>query len=135
MITVLSILFWTRSRIRRNELDSKDALILKGRALNDKPCKLQIAFVMDDGASYGTTIEIGVASQEYKISLSDLKPVKTITLPRPYPGFLPYFLEHNLQSAFDIGRVESLQFSIGPEIPEKELEEKHGLGIISVRLE
>ena len=120
---------------RRDDLDSKNALIFRARALNDKPCKLQIAFVMDDGASFGTTIEIGAATQDYKISLSDLKPVRTITLPRPYPGFLPYFLEHNLQSAFDIGRVESLQFSIGPGIPEKELEEKHGLGIISVRLE
>ena len=120
---------------RRDDLDSKNALIFRARALNDKPCKLQIAFVMDDGASFGTTIEIGAATQDYKISLSDLKPVRTITLPRPYPGFLPYFLEHNLQSAFDIGRVESLQFSIGPEITEKELEEKHGLGIISVRLE
>ena len=120
---------------RRHDLESKDVLILKGRSLNDKPCKLQIALVMDDGASYGATIEIGVATQDYKISLSDLKQVKTITLPRPYPGFLPYFLEHDLQGEFDISRAESLQFSIGPGIPEKELEEKQGLGIISVRLE
>jgi hypothetical protein len=96
---------------------------------------LQIAFVMSDGNSYGDVIEIGTDLKEYKIAISNLKPVKTVTLPRPYPSFLPYFLDHNLQSKFNLNDVESIQFSIGPGIPINQLEEKHGISIISVKLE
>ncbi len=120
---------------RKNDLTLMKNLVFKGRSLNDKPCKLQIAFVMDDGSSFGNTIEIGTESTDYKISLSNLKPVKTVTLPRPYPSFLPYYFEHNLSSEFNITKVESIQFSIGPGISEKELKDKHGLAIISMRLE
>lgn len=69
------------------------------------------------------------------MSLADLKPVKTVTLPRPYPSFLQYYFEHNNNSEFDINKVESIQFSIGPEIPDTDLENEHGIGIINVRLE
>jgi len=71
----------------------------------------------------------------YKLNIKNLKPVKTVTLPRPYPSFLPYYLAHNLTSDFDLKKVESIQFSIGPNIPKNELEDKHGISIISVKLE
>ncbi|HLT33766.1 MAG TPA: hypothetical protein VKZ98_08260 [Aquaticitalea sp.] len=120
---------------RKLDLVSKKEIVYYGRSLNDKPCKLQIAFVLDDGASYGQTIEIGSELKHYKISLDDLKPVKTVTLPRPYPSFLPYYFEHSVTSGFDINRIESLQFSIGPEIEANALEAAHGISIISVNLE
>ena len=120
---------------RKNDLTSMKNFIFNGRSLNDKSCKLQIAFVMNDGSSFGNIIEIGTESTDYKMSLADLKPVKTVTLPRPYPSFLPYYLDHYLSSEFDINKVESIQFSIGPGIPENELTDKHGIAIISLRLE
>lgn len=120
---------------RQENLSSKEIIVLKGNALNDKPCKLQIAFVMNDGAAFGNVVEIGTETKEYKLLIKDLKPVKTVTLPRPYPSFLPYYLDHNLNSEFDISKIESIQFSIGPEILKSDLEEKHGISIISVSLE
>ena len=120
---------------RKNDLSSMKNLIFNGRSLNEKPCKLQIAFVMNDGSSFGNTIEIGTESTDYTMPLHDLKPVKTVTLPRPYPSFLPYYLDHNQSSDFDINKVESIQFSIGPGISENELADKHGIAIISLRLE
>ena len=118
-----------------DNVSSKKDIVFKGRALNNKPCKLQIALVMNDGSSFGKVIEINTELKDYKIAIADLKPVKTVTLPRPYPSFLPYYFEENNNSIFDINKVESIQFSIGPEIPESQLEIKHGIGIISVRLE
>lgn len=120
---------------RRSDLSTKENIIFYGRSLNNKPCKLQIAFVLDDGSSYGGVIEMGVEFRDYKLSIADLKPVKTVTLPRPYPTFLPYYLEHNIDSDLDINRVESIQFSIGPGIPENELEDPHGIAIVKVMLE
>lgn len=120
---------------RKNDLSSKQQLVIKGRALNDKPCKLEVALVMNNGVAYGGMLDIGTDSKEYTLPLKELKMVKTVTLPRPYPGFLPYYLDHNINMPFDINLIESIQFSIGPGIPENKIEEKHGLGLISVRLE
>ncbi len=120
---------------RLSDFSSKETIVFKGASLNNKPCKLQIAFVMNDGAAFGNVIEIGTETKEYHLLIKELKPVKTVTLPRPYPSFLPYYLNHNLNSEFDINKIESIQFSIGPEILNNDLEEKHGVSIISVSLE
>jgi len=120
---------------RKADLAFKEKIVFHGRALNDKNCKLQIALIMNDGMAYGDVIEIGKELKDYYISLKNLKPVKTVTLPRPYPTFLPYYLEHNINTTFDISKVESVQFSIGPEIPENQLEDKHGISIVNLRLE
>ncbi|MEZ4803559.1 MAG: hypothetical protein R2797_12375, partial [Gelidibacter sp.] len=120
---------------RKEDLSSKKYIVFKGRALNDKPCNLQIALVMDDGTSYGNVIEIGTETEDYRLAISELKPVKTVTLPRPYPSFLPYYLEHNIKGDFDINRIESIQFSLGPEISLEDLESPHGVSIISVSFE
>lgn len=120
---------------READLASKSKLIFEGRSLNEKPCKLQIAFVTDDGSAYGGIIELQPITGNYELELSKLKPVKTVTLPRPYPSFLPYYFDFWPEKEFDINKIESLQFSIGPGIPQGQLEEAHGIGIIGVRLE
>ncbi len=120
---------------RKRDLDQKDSLVFYGRSLNDKPFKIQIAFVLEDGSSYGKVIEVGSELKSYKMALNDFKPMKTVTLPRPYPSFLPYFLNHQVESGFDINKVESLQFSIGPEISKEALTDDYGVGIISVIVE
>ncbi len=113
----------------------KNKLIVKARALNDKPVKLQVALVMNNGSSFGKVIELDPEMKEHQIDLSKLKPIKTVILPRPYPTFLPLYFEHAVKEPFYIKNAESLQFSIGPELSEAEQQEQHGVGIISVRLE
>ncbi|WP_282018414.1 hypothetical protein [Salegentibacter mishustinae] len=120
---------------RKAELKSKDSLVIKARALTESTDKLQIALVMKNGAAFGTTLDIDQETKTYKIDLYTLKPVKTVSLPRPYPSFLPYYFEHSYNGNFKLENVEALQFSIGPGIEEKELENPHGVGIISVSLE
>ena len=70
----------------------------------------------------------------YELALEDLKLVKTVTLPRPYPTFLPYYLEHNMTVPLDLKRVEFLQLSIGPELSQEELSKPNGIAIIKVQL-
>ncbi|GHA29454.1 hypothetical protein GCM10007103_08340 [Salinimicrobium marinum] len=132
-----SFRYYFRDKIkgRIEELGAKSRLVIKGRALTDNREKLQVALVMKNGASFGKIIELDPQLQEHELDLSTLKEVKTVTLPRPYPSFLPYYFEHNLTTPFDLNEVESLQFSIGPGLPNEELENEHGVGIIHVRLE
>ena len=120
---------------RKAELKSKDSLVIKARALTESTDKLQIALVMKNGAAFGTTLDIDQETNTYKIDLSTLKPVKTVSLPRPYPSFLPYYFEHFYTGNFELENAEALQFSIGPGIQDSELENPHGVGIISVSLE
>lgn len=119
---------------RTNDLKAMNKLVFEGRSLNNKNEKLQVAFVLDDGAAYGTTINLTPTLKEYEVKLSDFAPVKTVTLPRPYPSFLPYYLEHKITAPFDINRIEGLQFSIGPGLEESELTTEHGVGVVRVSL-
>ncbi len=124
-----------RIRGRKSDVSTMKHLVINGRSLNDKPCVIQLAFVLDDGTSFGSTITLEPTVKTHRINLTDLKPVPTVTLPRPYPSFLPYYLEHEVQGAFDPTRIESLQFSIGSGIPADELNDRHGVGIRAVWME
>ena len=90
---------------------------------------------MKDGSAFGIIITINTEHGEYRMALDDLKPVKLVLLPRPYPTFLPYFFEYLSEEKLNLNEVESLQFSIGPGIPSNELNDPHGIAIESVRLE
>lgn len=124
-----------QKKIQNRNLAGKNKLVVTGRALGDKPEKIRLALVMDNGASFGKTIELNNEIQDIEINLKDLKPVKTVTLPRPYPGFLPYYFDHSYAGDLKIEEVESIQFSIGPDISKEELHKPHAIGIRSVILE
>ena len=127
--------FQRKTSGRKGDLAGADKLIVKARSVSGKPEKLQVALVDKDGAAFGKVIELGAEMEEHVILLSDLRPVRTVTLPRPYPGFLPYYFEHNSTGNFYIQKAESLQFSIGPGMDEEQQLQDHSIGIISVRLE
>ena len=119
---------------RSEEIGQKKRLVLHGYALNNKPCMVQLALITTDGVAYGGLINVDTLQDDYSISIADLKQVKAVLLPRPYPSFLPYYFQPSA-GAFDLSKVETLQISIGPGIAETDLKMKHGLAIESVRLE
>jgi hypothetical protein len=119
----------------REQLAGKKNLLLTARALNDRPTKLQLALVDKQGNAYGVVLDVSPELGTYEIPISVLQPTQTVTMPRPYPTFLPYFFAGGTSEAFDIGQVEAVQFSIGPGIPVKELEYQHGVALISLVLE
>ncbi|MFV8281464.1 hypothetical protein ACNKXS_07955 [Christiangramia marina] len=114
--------------------DQKE-LIIKARNLKTGTEKLQVALLMKNGSAFGKVIELDQHLKEIRIRLDELKPVKTVTLPRPYPGFLPYYFEHQNPEGFDLQEVEALQFSIGPGIEPENLQKKHEIGIVKVKLQ
>ncbi|PTX42495.1 cellulase (glycosyl hydrolase family 5) [Christiangramia gaetbulicola] len=116
-------------------ISAKDKLIIEARSLIDSPEKIQVALVMSNGAAFGKTVELTDEVKEIEIDIKDLKPVRTVTLPRPYPGFLPYYFDHSYQGELKLEEVEAIQFSIGPGIEEGELQQPHGVGIRSVRIQ
>ena len=124
-----------QKKITNRELEGIDKVIIKARSIDDKPEKLQVALVMSNGASFGKVIELTSEVKNIEIVLEDLKPVKTVTLPRPYPGFLPYYFDHSYSGDFQIKDIEAIQFSIGPRIEKENLQKPHSVGIREVSLE
>ena len=90
---------------------------------------------MKNGSAFGKIIDLDQDLKEIRIRLDELEPVKTVTLPRPYPGFLPYYFEHKNPEDFDLQEVEALQFSIGPGIDRENLQKSHEIGIVKVNLQ
>lgn len=120
---------------RLGDLSSKKKLVFHGRSLNGQNLPLQLALVMKDGSAFGGIVTICPEQEDYALSLDELKKVKLVNLPRPYPGFLPYYFVNNSSMKLDLNAIESLQFSVGPEIPASELDKQHSLAIERVRLE
>ena len=120
---------------RARSLTGKKEIIFRGRSLAPKPCWVQVALITKQGEAFGGVIKVESASADYRLNLSELRKVKLVTLPRPYPTFLPYFFEDGRPGKMDISDIETLQISIGPGTPENELGNSHELAIESVRLE
>ena len=119
---------------KRDLTDAKQ-LVFRGRSLTGKESKVQVALISKTGEAYGATISLGTGVMDYIIPLSNLKKVNMVTLPRPYPSFLPYYFESPLNNAFSLSDIEVLQISIGPGLSESEVLEKQEIGIESVRVE
>ena len=120
---------------RLQDLPAKEKLVFRGKSLTGESQPLQLSLVMKDGSTYGGVVRLEPEAGEYVLSLDELEKGKLVSLPRPYPDFLPYYFENKTAAKLDMSEVESLQFSIGPGIPANELEEAQGIAIESVWLE
>lgn len=131
-----SVRYYVHEKINhlREHLSGKQTLVLKARSLDAGPKPVQIALVTKDGNAYGKVIELGTAMQEYEIPIPELTRVKTVTMPRPYPTFLPYYFFIEKDSAVKVEDIEGLQISIGPGLPDNKRTEPQGIGIVSMRL-
>jgi hypothetical protein len=103
--------------------------------LSQSSYPVQIALIMDNGAAFGAIVEFQESGAPQRIEIRDLKPVKTVTLPRPYPTFLPYYFDHNNQEEFDLLRTEFIQISLGPGMSTEQINGRHELSISKIYLE
>jgi hypothetical protein len=120
---------------RKADIEKKEKIVFRGQSLGDSLTKVQVTLIQSDGAAFGAIVTLQKELGDYVIDLKTLKNVKIITLPRPYPTFLPYNFEGATVSKFDLSKIESLQISIGPGLSSEESRKALSIGIESVRLE
>ncbi len=121
------------SDVKETLLD-KHTLVLEGRSLIGTTYPIQVALVMDNGSAFGAMITLEPNEVAVDVSLNGLKPVKTVSLPRPYPSFLPYYFEHHNKDHFDISRVEFIQISLGPGQTKDQIDGAHGIAVSKIYL-
>ncbi len=127
--------FGQKIKGRNGELPARTKLIFNGRSLNEKATPVQVALITRQGNAYGATLVLEPGQKDYNVSVSELKPVRLVTLPRPYPTFLPYYFQSSAVLPFNLADAETLQISIGPGLSDEEINKPQGIVIRSVRLE
>jgi hypothetical protein len=124
-----------KAATRKTDVSRAKNLIVSGRSIDQKERPIQVALITKSGDAFGGLVQLNGDSKEYTISLSELKPVKVVSLPRPYPTFLPYFVDDNKQGNFDVSEIEFLQISVGPGMNDEQKTQSHPVAIESIRLE
>ncbi len=104
---------------RAEELSTFKKIVIRGSVENSFP--IQFAFIDKDGNTFGTTVLLRPDQVQYSLDIEKLAPVKQVTLPRPYPTFLPYFFEPSKVGKFDLQKIETIQISVGPGMDQAEL--------------
>jgi hypothetical protein len=127
--------FGDLSKEHNLDLTSKRMLRIKAHTPGTSSYPLQVALVMKDGSAFGGIIQLDSVKHEHTLLLRDLKPVKAVLLPRPYPTFLPYYSTAGNAVALDMKEVESLQISIGPGLHLPQWGRTYELMLSSVTLE
>jgi hypothetical protein len=127
--------FGDQTATRQSDIAKATRIVFHGRTQDATPLPVQVALIMRDGSAYGGTVTVNTATGDYSVLLSDLKPVSLVTLPRPYPSFLPYYFTPSAVSKFAVEQAEVLQISVGPGIMGAALEDAHTVVIESIRLE
>jgi len=125
-------------RTRLGDADPEGGTLrVRARTADRSNDRLEIALVETDGAAWGTVIKLADEWKEYRIPLSDLRPVALALLPRPYPQFLPYLLEKESgREGPRISHLDGLQFSVSRGLFEGTAAEgAHGFEIERVVLE
>jgi hypothetical protein len=99
-------------KLVKGNMSSFTKLVFRGESLAaDVP--LQISLVDKIGNAFGASVIVDSKKGQYVVNLSDLKPVQLVSLPRPFPSFLPYYVTPKGTRALDMLSIESLQLSVG----------------------
>ena len=124
-------------RTRLGEAASGGVLRIRARAAGRTADRMEVALVERDGTAWGADIELSDTWQETVVPLSALRRTPLALLPRPYPHFLPEFLETTaMREGPRIGELDGLQFSAGAGLFQgADLEGRHGFQIERVVLE
>ncbi|MBN2611406.1 MAG: cellulase family glycosylhydrolase [Bacteroidales bacterium] len=114
---------------RRADFDRFNILVINGYSTTGKPVQVQVAFIDNMGYAYGGFLEIDSEPGNYPINISDLERIPAINLPNAYPTFLPAYFFNDTEKEFNLMNMESIQFSVGPGIPESEYNRAFGVAI------
>jgi hypothetical protein len=126
--------FAPKIRGRLIHLPEFTRIVVKGKSLEgDLP--IQVSFIDKKADIFGATMVMKNVYGDYSFDVRELRPVKMVTLPRPYPTFLPYYFDSGNKNAsgIDLREIETVQISIGPGLQDDG--RKIGFEIESLRLE
>lgn len=120
-------------RGRMGEISSFGKLVIRARTTTG-PVALKIGLVTTEATGYAATVNLTDQMQEFEIPLASLQPAPFLLLPRPYPGFHPFFFQAATPGPFQLGQVERLELSIGEQVSPRDFKKSYGFEVEAVLL-
>ncbi|MDW7691392.1 membrane or secreted protein [Flammeovirgaceae bacterium SG7u.111] len=126
--------FGKKVSARETELTSYKEIVVHGNSVKTDTAWVKVSLITSEAEIFGGMVCLHPSKGDYRVKLSELIESKLVTLPRPYPDFLPYYFESGREDAtFDISKVETLQISI--DTSQAIGDDRSGVQIQSIRLE
>ncbi|MHA6248338.1 cellulase family glycosylhydrolase [Pontibacter sp. CAU 1760] len=120
---------------RQSELASFDKLIIRARTTKAGPVQAKITLITEDAAGHAATITLTEEMRDIELSLTSLKPAAFMLLPRPYPGFHPFWFKPGQTAPFNLKDVEKLEITVGEGLPEDAKGKSYTLEVASIWLQ
>jgi hypothetical protein len=91
--------------------DKYSVIIINGKATG-KPVTMEVSLINKDGNTYTGRTLLRNDQSSQSITFNDLTEGRMFLLPRPYPGFLPFWYACNLKKSFNLTEIERIQMVV-----------------------
>ncbi|MFD2512329.1 cellulase family glycosylhydrolase [Pontibacter locisalis] len=126
--------FGDKLKGRASELNEFKKLVIRARTTNVNPVKARVALISDDATAHAAYVTLISSFQDIEIPLENLKPEEFMLLPRPYPGFHPFWFVPGNSEPFRLSQGEKLEILLGKGLTESEKNKPFSLEVESVSL-
>ncbi|RNI28994.1 membrane or secreted protein [Rufibacter latericius] len=120
---------------RETELAGFDKLVIRIRSTNARPAPVKVSLITATASAHSATVPVSNSFKDIEIPLNTLKPDSMMLLPRPYPGFQPFWFNAAKPEAFNLKEVEKLEISVKPEANAASAGQAQGFEVEAVWLE
>ncbi|MCW5912640.1 MAG: membrane or secreted protein [Cyclobacteriaceae bacterium] len=118
---------------RLSGLNEYKTMVIRARSSKAQPVEATVTLVNIHGQAFSATITVTNQLQDIEVPLTDLKPGKSLLLPRPYPGFLPLTF-HGGAGRFDLKESEKIELTTGYNFTAAEKESAFSLEVERIGL-
>ncbi|AKQ45795.1 membrane or secreted protein [Rufibacter radiotolerans] len=94
---------------RQPELASFDKLVVRIRTSQPKAVPVTVALVNKNASAFTAQLQVANTFQNIEVPLSSLRPGAFMLLPRPYPGFHPFWFKSEKPGTFSLQDLDKLQ--------------------------
>lgn len=119
---------------RKSELGNFKKLVIRARTSKAGKEQLRVTLVGSDATAYAATVPLSDIMQEIEIPLSSFKPAAFMLLPRPYPGFHPFWFKRAKPGDMRLDQTEKIEVSIGHGATPADYAKPHSLEVESIWL-
>lgn len=119
---------------RKQDLKGFKTLKIKVKS-NRRKASASIALITKEGNSYTASFKLNDHLSTISVPLKDLQQKKMFLLPRPYPGFQPFYYDSKEKKKFNLHDVERVGIRFPAESAEEESDESRSMTIFKITLE
>lgn len=112
--------FGDKLKGRMADIPTFNEIVINAKASNCDTALIKLILISKNGSAFGSLIWVGKEFQEYHVPLSSFASDSMVLIPRPYPGFLPFWFNSRSAENIDLRNTEILEVAIGPGIKSTE---------------